>query len=337
MSLPQKIERHYEVVQQDGLKEIWLAGGCFWGTEEYLLGIEGVKETSVGYANGQTENPTYEDVCKHDTGHAEAVHVLYNPQILPLNFLLRLYFQSINPLSLNQQGPDIGTQYRTGIYYLDEAERPLIEQALEDLIPEINRKPVVEVAPITNYYLAEEYHQRYLQKNPAGYCHIPEALFAKARQAKAYPRPEQAELKKRLTDLEYRVTQEDFTEPPFKNAYWDFFEAGIYVDIVNDEPLFLSVDKFKCSCGWASFSKPLDFKAIQELPDITHGMNRTEVRSKNADSHLGHVFNDGPKDRGGLRYCINSAAVRFVPLAEMAAQGYAELLPLLEATLDKKT
>jgi peptide methionine sulfoxide reductase msrA/msrB len=257
--------------------------------------------------------------------------------VLPLNFLLRLYFQSIDPLSLNKQGGDVGTQYRTGIYYLDDADLPIISQALADLIPEVNHPPVVEVGKVENYYLAEEYHQRYLQKNPDGYCHIPPLLFAKARQAKAYPRAEQKELKERLTPLQYMVTQEDFTEPPFTNEYWDFFDPGIYVDITNDDPLFASADKFKCTCGWASFSKPIDFAALVEQPDITHGMNRVEVRSKNADSHLGHVFQDGPQDRGGLRYCINSAAIRFVPLAEMAAQGYEELVPLVQAAVDKKT
>lgn len=327
---PQTIERAAAPDRAAGQKEIWLAGGCFWGTEEYLRGLNGIVHTSVGYANGRTEQPSYEEVCKLNTGHAETVHVVYNAMVLPLPFLLSLYFQSIDPVSLNQQGNDVGVQYRTGIYYSDKADLPEIEQALRELTAEINQEAVIEVAPIENYYLADSYHQAYLQKNPSGYCHIPRTLMQKAREAKPAPLAHKEDLRRQLNDLQYRVTQENFTEPPFENPYWDFFEPGLYVDVTTGEPLFLSTAKFKCSCGWPAFSRPVRAEALRELPDLSHGMRRVEVRSSKGDAHLGHVFPDGPREQGGLRYCINSAALRFIPQDEMAAAGYGELLPLLQ-------
>ena len=317
------------------LRKIWLAGGCFWGVEAYMARIPGVSATSVGYANGRTANPTYREVCSHRTGYAEAVHLEYDPQRLSLRDLLGYFFQIIDPTTLNRQGNDLGDQYRTGIYYQDPADLPIIQAAVA-AEQEKQTKPVVtEVMPLQNYYLAEEEHQHYLEKNPGGYCHISFAslpadapgqpLVDPAR----YPAPDDDKLRKTLSPGQYQVTRLGATEQPFTGAYWDYDEPGIYVDVVTGEPLFSSRDKFDAGCGWPSFSHPVDPAVIREKTDSSHGMRRIEVRSRAGDSHLGHVFTDGPAESGGLRYCINSAALRFIPLDKMEAEGYGYLKHLI--------
>lgn len=310
--------------------EIWLAGGCFWGLQEYLDRVEGVFCTNVGYANGQTLNPTYEQVCSHTTGYAETVHVVYDTAVISLPFLLDLFYKAIDPTSLNRQGGDIGEQYRTGIYYGDAADLPVIEASIGRLAEKLDKPVAIEVKPLDNYYLAEEYHQDYLKKTPGGYCHIPQKLFSYASTAREYRAPDEGTLRNSLTPLQYEVTQNSATEPPFQNEYNSNFQPGIYVDITTGEPLFLSTDKFESGCGWPAFSRPISDALLEQRADTTYGMYRTEVRSSTGDAHLGHVFEDGPPDQGGLRYCINSAALRFVPRAEMAEQGYGHLLPLVE-------
>ena len=316
------------------MAEIFLAGGCFWGAEKYLASIRGVLETQVGYANGSTAAPTYEDVCRRGTGHAEAVRVTYDPAVLPLSFLLSLYYEAIDPTSLNRQGNDRGVQYRTGIYYTDDADRDVIDTSLAALRAKLGRPAAIEAGPLENFYPAEEYHQKYLDKNPGGYCHIGVDKFRRAAAAavdpSAYSPPDRAALRASLTPEQYAVTQEAATEPPFHNDFWNHYRPGIYVDITTGEPLFSSSDKFESGCGWPSFSRPLDPEVVREKRDVTHGMVRTEVRSRLGDAHLGHVFNDGPKERGGLRYCINSAALRFIPREDMAREGYGYLLELVE-------
>lgn len=312
-----------------GLREIWLAGGCFWGTEAYLREVHGVADTSVGYANGNTPDPTYEAVCAHTTGYAETVHVVYDPALLSLPFLLELYFQSVNPTSVNRQGGDIGDQYRTGIYYREEADLPVIRASVDKLAAGIGKPVAIQVEPLRCYYLAEEYHQDYLKKNPGGYCHISPEKIAGASIAREYSKPEDRELKVILTPLQYDVTQQNATEQPFQNEYNATFEPGIYVDITTGEPLFLSTDKFESGCGWPAFSRPITPQLLTELADTSHGRLRTEVRSRTGDAHLGHVFEDGPAESGGLRYCINSAALRFIPRDQMEAEGYGHLLALV--------
>lgn len=325
-------------------KTIYLAGGCFWGTEHFMGLVPGVVETEVGYANSNVPNPTYREVCSGTTGAAETVKVVYDPDSVTLPFLLNLYYETIDPTSLNRQGNDRGTQYRTGIFYTDSAEYPVIERSLENLQKRYSRPLAIEVGPLKNFYPAEDYHQDYLYNNPGGYCHINPSLFRMAREAKdpdapvyrkekasAYTKPSDAELRERLTPLQYEVTQNSATERPYLNEYNEEFRPGIYVDIVTGEPLFLSTDKFESGCGWPAFSRPISDDLIKELRDTSHGMVRTEVRSAHGDSHLGHVFNDGPRESGGLRYCINSASLRFVPLADMKAEGYGDLIPLVEA------
>jgi len=314
-------------------KEIYLAGGCFWGTEKYLENIPGVLSTEVGYANGDTENPTYEEVCRKNTGHAEAVKVEYDDNKIGLPFILDLYYDVINPISKNRQGGDIGTQYRTGIYFTDEKDEEAILASIDSLQKGYNEKIAIEVKPLANYYKAEEYHQKYLDKNPGGYCHIGVDKFEKAEKAvdtsKKYVKKTWDELKASLNEMQFDVTQNNGTEPPYRNEYFDTFEEGIYVDITTGEPLFLSDDKFESGCGWPSFSRPIDSKLIKNITDRSHGMMRTEVRSSNGDAHLGHVFEDGPADQGGLRYCINSASLRFIPKEKMEEEGYGEYLSIL--------
>lgn len=314
-------------------KEIYLAGGCFWGTEKYLGNIPGILSTEVGYANGNTENPTYEQVCYHSTGHAEAVKVEYDDSVIGLPFILQLYYDVINPVSINRQGGDVGSQYRTGIYFVDEKDEPVIRASIDELQKKYKEKIAIEVMPLKQYSRAEEYHQKYLDKNPGGYCHIGTDKFEKAEKAvdvsRKYSKKSQEELKERLTDLQFEVTQNSATEHPFQNEYYDEFREGIYVDITTGEPLFVSADKFESGCGWPSFSRPIDSSLISDYVDTSFGRMRTEVRSRNGDAHLGHVFEDGPKELGGLRYCINSASLRFIPKEEMEREGYGSYLKLL--------
>ena len=299
------------------MKEIYLAGGCFWGTEHFFKQVRGVISTEVGYANGHTSNPTYEEVCSHTTGFAETVHITYAPDQITLDKLLELYFLTIDPTSLNRQGGDVGDQYRTGIYYTDSTDRPTIQAALKVLQRKHSQPIVIEVEPLRSFYDAENYH-------------INPELFRVAREANAYVKPSEDELRKKLTPMQYAVTQQANTEPAFNNEYWDEKREGIYVDITTGEPLFISADKFDSGCGWPSFSRPIDTTLLSEHLDTSHGMERIEVRSKSGRAHLGHVFKDGPREQGGLRYCINSASLRFIPRKEMKQAGYAKYLPLLD-------
>ena len=315
------------------LKEIYLAGGCFWGVEAYLSLLNGVISTQTGYANGKFANPSYEQVCNEDTGFAEAVKVVYETSKISLTYLLELFYDAIDPTALNRQGGDVGTQYRSGIYFTDKTDEEIILGSLILLQESLKEKVVVEVKPLDNFYPAEEYHQKYLNKNPSGYCHIGANLFEKARKAAdeaTLNRTKDKEvLRTKLTDIQFEVTQNNATEPPFKNEYYDHFERGIYVDITTGEPLFVSTDKFEAGCGWPSFSRPITPDLLTELPDNTHGRDRIEVRTSKSNSHLGHVFTDGPPELGGLRYCINSAALRFIPHTQMHKEGYAHLMHLI--------
>lgn len=303
-------------------KTIYLAGGCFWGLEAYFQRIPGVIDAQSGYANGTTENPSYEDVVHRNTGHAETVQVIYDADKLSLDDILQYYFRVIDPVSLNQQGNDRGTQYRTGIYYTDAAERAVITAALEREQKKYSQRIVVENMPLKHFYKAEEYHQDYLMKNPNGYCHIDIRKADEPLEKKVSAVQKKAQLRQILTPEQYRVTQENGTERAFSHAYDRLFQPGIYVDVVDGRPLFSSADKFDSGCGWPSFTRPIEAAAVTEHADNSYNMRRVEVRSRQADSHLGHVFTDGPQDKGGLRYCINGASLRFIPLEQMDIQGY---------------
>ena len=307
------------------MAEIYLAGGCFWGLEEYFSRIFGVLQTSVGYANGQVETTNYQLI--KETDHAETVQVVYDEKVVSLREILLYYFRVIDPLSVNQQGNDRGRQYRTGIYYLEEADLPTINTVVREQELLIGRKIAVEVEKLRHYILAEDYHQDYLKKNPGGYCHIDVRDAEKPLiDAANYEKPSQAVLRENLSEESYRVTQEAATEAPFSNAYDQTFEEGIYVDITTGEPLFFAKDKFASGCGWPSFSRPISKELIHYYQDLSHGMERIEVRSRSGNAHLGHVFTDGPQELGGLRYCINSASLRFIAKDEMEEAGYGYLL-----------
>lgn len=313
------------------LKEIYLAGGCFWGIEAYMERIYGVADAVSGYANGHTPNPKYEDLLYNNSGHAETVQVKYDPERISLQALLTYYMKVVDPTSINQQGNDKGLQYRTGIYYTDPAEEKVIRQFLAEQQKKYDKPIQIENLPLDNFTKAEEYHQDYLQKNPNGYCHIDlnkakEIVIDPAK----YPKPSAQELREKLTEAQYAVTQQNDTERAFSNEYWNNKEAGLYVDVATGEPLFASTDKYDSGCGWPSFTKPISKDVLTYREDKSYNMIRTEVRSRTGDSHLGHVFEDGPKEAGGLRYCINSASIRFIPKAEMKAQGYEYLLPLIK-------
>ena len=310
------------------MAEIYLAGGCFWGLEEYFSRISGVLQTSVGYANGQVETTNYQLI--KETDHAETVQVIYDEKAVSLREILLYYFRVIDPLSVNQQGNDRGRQYRTGIYYLEEADLPTINTVVREQELLIGRKIAVEVEKLRHYILAEDYHQDYLKKNPGGYCHIDVRDAEKPLiDAANYEKPSQAVLRENLSEESYKVTQEAATEAPFSNAYDQTFEEGIYVDITTGEPLFFAKDKFASGCGWPSFSRPISKELIHYYQDLSHGMERIEVRSRSGNAHLGHVFTDGPQELGGLRYCINSASLRFIAKDEMEEAGYGYLLPYL--------
>lgn len=313
---------------------IYLAGGCFWGIEALMQSIPGVIDARSGYANGTGQaDANYETVCTGETGFRETVRVEYDPEQVSLDALLLAYFYVIDPTVENRQGNDKGSQYQTGVYYTNDRAKETVER-----IAAIERGRsqafLVEIGPLVNFYPAEEYHQDYLQKNPGGYCHIPReemALFSKLRiDPGDYQKPAAEAIRDKLTDEQYRVTQESGTELPFDNAFWNQFEKGIYVDVVTGEPLFSSADKFESGCGWPAFSKPIESPAIVERADDSYGMHRTEVRSRAGDSHLGHVFRGDLDSPSGVRYCINSAALRFIPYEKMEAEGYGYLLGLFQ-------
>ena len=347
------------------LSEIWLAGGCFWGVEAYMARIYGVADVTSGYANGKTENPTYEDVSYRETGHAETVHVRYDPAKTSLNELLNYFFKIIDPTSINQQGNDVGSQYRSGIYYMEDTDLEVIQKVVAEQQKLVDKPISTEVQKLIRYDLAEDYHQDYLEKNPDGYCHvdfspletqvIPEEnkgaindpteeknMNTEGEADKMtknteifvdpalYSKPDDATLKKTLTAEQYAVTQNSNTDPAFSNEYWDNHETGLYVDVVTGEPMFSSKDKFDSGCGWPSFTRPISPEVVTTETDTSFGMERVEVRSRVGDSHMGHVFEDGPVDKGGLRYCINSSSVRFIPLSDMEAEGYGHLIALVK-------
>ena len=298
------------------LEKADFAGGCFWCMEAPFEKLKGVVEVISGYTGGHKENPTYEEVSAGGSGHVEAIQITYDPSKITYSELLDVFWRQIDPTDPGGQFVDRGLQYRTVIFYHNEEQKRLAEKSKEglDKSARYNKSIVTEIIKAATFYKAEDYHQDYYKKSPLKYkfYRYNSGRDQYLKKLWAYKKPSRQELKKILTPLQYRVTQENATEPPFENEYWNNKREGIYVDIVSGEPLFSSLDKFESGTGWPSFTKPLEPDNVIEKQDRGLFMVRTEVRSRHAGSHLGHVFNDGPKPTG-LRYCINSAALRFIP------------------------
>lgn len=303
------------------------AGGCFWCMVTPFDERPGIVSVVSGYTGGHKANPTYKEVCEETTGHAEAVQITFDPGIFPYSKLLDVFWQQIDPTDAGGQFADRGESYRTAIFYHNEEQRAAAEESKRQLEASGRfQAPVVTaIVPAGAFYPAEEYHQDFHKKNPFHYKRYRSGSGRDRFIEEHWSyRKDAEELKKRLTPLQYEVTQRSATEPAFRNEFHDYHGEGIYVDVVSGEPLFSSLDKYDSGCGWPSFTRPIQKASVKEKEDLSHSMVRTEVRSSGADSHLGHVFPDGPKDQGGLRYCINSAALRFIPKEKLEEEGYGE-------------
>lgn len=325
------------------LEQATFAGGCFWCSEATFEKVKGVVAVVSGYSGGNVENPTYEQVCSGRTGHYEAVRVYYDPEMVSFKDLMDVYWRHIDPTDPRGQFADTGSQYKTAVFYHNEEQKNIAENSKRELAGagKFDHPIVTEILPLVTFYPAEEYHQDYYKKQANRFNaykrlsgrekFIDETWsnIEKNSELGSFAKPPPDKLKEKLTTLQYKVTQENLTEPAFNNEYWNNKKEGIYVDVVSGEPLFSSTAKFDSGTGWPSFLETLEPENIAIIEDTSYGMTRLEVRSKHSDSHLGHLFYDGPEPTG-KRYCMNSAALEFIPKEELCERGYCKYMDLFK-------